>query len=112
MKQTPVLMFLAATAAFAQGTGTIHGSVTDPSGLGVPGARVTAVLEERGTTRKVETDARGSYVLPALPVGTYAVSVEGQGFKVFRQARSTDRERERARGCASWSWAAFPSPYR
>ncbi|MDP2998067.1 MAG: TonB-dependent receptor [Bryobacterales bacterium] len=87
MKRTPALMFLAATAAFAQGTGTIHGTVTDPAGLGVPGASVTAVLAERGTTRKVETNAQGSYVLPLLPIGAYEVSVEAQGFKVFRRSQ-------------------------
>ncbi|MEK7751740.1 MAG: carboxypeptidase regulatory-like domain-containing protein, partial [Acidobacteriota bacterium] len=87
MKQTPALMFLAAIAAFAQGTGTIHGTVTDPAGLGVPAASVTAVLAERGTTRKVETNAQGSYVLPLLPIGAYEVSVEARGFKVFRRSQ-------------------------
>ncbi|MBI3695756.1 MAG: TonB-dependent receptor [Acidobacteria bacterium] len=73
------------TAAFAQGTGAIHGAVTDPSGLGIPLAKVTATLTERGTTRTADTDAQGAYLLPLLPIGTYSVTVEGQGFKVFQQ---------------------------
>ena len=77
-------IFLAAAAALAQGDGTIHGTVTDPSGLPVPKAKVTATLEERGTTRQTESDGEGTYILPLLPVGTYRVDVEAQGFKLFR----------------------------
>ena len=90
-------LLASATLSYAQGTGAIHGSVNDPSGLGVPSAKVVAVLEERGTTRAVETDARGEYVLPALPVGTYAVSVEGRGFKTFRQQGITLTANENVR---------------
>ncbi len=80
------LALSAAPAAFAQGTGTIHGTVSDPTGLAVPAAKVTAVLAERGTTRTVETNAQGGYVLPLLPIGAYSISVEAQGFKIFRRS--------------------------
>ena len=70
----------------AQGTGTIHGSVTDASTAAVLNAKVTAVLEERGTTRIVATDAQGNYVFPLLPIGTYTVRVEVSGFKTFVQS--------------------------
>ena len=36
------LLLFATTALFAQGFGTISGSVSDPSGAAVPEARVTA----------------------------------------------------------------------
>ena len=66
---------------FGQGVGTIHGTVTDASGKAVPRAKVTAVLEGRGTTRTIDTDEQGSYVFPSLPVGSYALRIEAAGFK-------------------------------
>ena len=77
---------LAGRALYAQGTGTIHGSVTDPATAAVTNAKVTAILEERGTTRGVSTDSQGNYVFPLLPVGTYTVKVEVSGFKSFVQS--------------------------
>jgi outer membrane receptor protein involved in Fe transport len=71
--------------AFAQGTGTIHGNVTDPSGLPVAGATVTATLIERSSTRTITTGDDGGYVLPVLPVGSYSIKVESRGFKNFTQ---------------------------
>ena len=73
-------------AAFAQGTGTVHGQVTDQSAAAVPNAKVTAVLGERGATRTVSTDGQGSYVFPELPIGDYTVRVEVAGFKTFAQS--------------------------
>jgi outer membrane receptor protein involved in Fe transport len=88
MKHLLQLLVLGSAIGFgllAQGTGTIHGTVTDASGLAVPGATVIATLESRGTQRNVTTDSRGDYVLPLLPVGTYAIQAEVKGFKTFRQ---------------------------
>ncbi len=76
-------LFLGVPAAQAQGTGTIHGAVSDPSSAGVPNAKVTAVLGERGATRTVVTDSAGDYIFPELPIGTYSVRVEVAGFKTF-----------------------------
>ncbi|MEK7404668.1 MAG: carboxypeptidase regulatory-like domain-containing protein [Acidobacteriota bacterium] len=71
--------------AWAQGTGTIHGVVTDPSGAAIPAAQVIATLTERGATRAAKCDLSGAYVLPLLPVGAYTVSVQAPGFKTFVQ---------------------------
>ncbi|HEY2931868.1 MAG TPA: TonB-dependent receptor [Acidobacteriota bacterium] len=92
-----VTTFFIGTAALAQGTGTIHGTVTDPSGLAVPGAKVTATLEQRGITRMVQSNSAGGYVLPLMPVGTYTVVVEGLGFKQFRQEGVTLNANENVR---------------
>jgi outer membrane receptor protein involved in Fe transport len=70
---------------FAQGTGTIHGLILDPTGLPVANSKVTASLTERGLQRSTVTDTQGNYVLPALPVGSYSISVEMQGFNSFHQ---------------------------
>ncbi|MFB3830177.1 MAG: carboxypeptidase regulatory-like domain-containing protein [Bryobacteraceae bacterium] len=74
-------------AALAQGTGVIYGTVTDPSGAGIAGAKVEAVLTERGTARSGITGASGDYVFSAMPIGAYEIRVTAAGFQQFlRQA--------------------------
>ena len=74
-------LLIVSSSAFGQGVGTIHGGVTDASGKSVPKAKVTAVLEDRGTTRTLETDDQGSYVFPSMPVSMYSVRFEAAGSK-------------------------------
>jgi outer membrane receptor protein involved in Fe transport len=92
-----LFLLLLANPTFAQGIGAIHGSVTDPSGKGVPKAKVTVVLEERNTTRSVDTDDLGGYVCPSLPIGKYLVRVEAAGFKAFSQTGVELNANENAR---------------
>ncbi len=59
------------TAAFCLpqvNTGAIPGSVTDPSGGVIAGARVTALNDLTGFSRVGVTDADGSLLIPLLPV--------------------------------------------
>lgn len=72
---------------FAQvgGTGSIQGTVTDPSGALVTSATVTATnIATRVTTARKTTDA-GFFVLPLLPAGEYSVTVNATGFQVLTQ---------------------------
>src|SRR5271157_1760606 len=69
--------------AWGQTTGEIRGSVKDPLGAIIQGARVTAVLGETDTMRTVLTDQQGDFDIPELPVGTYSVTAEVQGFKKY-----------------------------
>lgn len=63
-------------------TGSILGSVEDPSGALVPGAIVTITNTDRNSTlRTLSTSASGNFTAPLLPIGTYSVSVEANGFK-------------------------------
>ncbi|HEV2274018.1 MAG TPA: carboxypeptidase regulatory-like domain-containing protein [Acidobacteriaceae bacterium] len=72
-------------AASAQQTNaTIVGNVTDNSGAVVVGAKVTATDAATNTARTTVTDSAGQYTLPALPVGTYSLSVEMSGFQSQR----------------------------
>ncbi len=73
----------------AQGTGVIYGTVTDPSGAGIAGASVEAVLTERGTTRSGTTGATGDYVFAAMPIGTYEIRVSVAGFQQFNRQSVT-----------------------
>src|SRR5258708_35247511 len=90
MRTRLVLMFtllagLLATANLSAQTfrGTILGTVTDPSGAVLPGAKVTVKNTGTGLERTTETSADGSYALPELPIGTYSVTVVLNGFQSF-----------------------------
>jgi len=63
--------------------GTILGTVTDPSGALVSGARVTVRNTGTGLERTTETSGDGSYSLPELPIGAYDVIITQTGFQTF-----------------------------
>jgi carboxypeptidase family protein/TonB-dependent receptor-like protein len=77
-----VILMLAALSlsAFAQSTATIQGSVTDPSGSAISGAKVTLRNLATGFERIVQTDSDGNYQAAALPPGVYQVEAQAQGF--------------------------------
>jgi hypothetical protein len=62
-------------------SGTILGSVQDPTGAAVPGASVTIVNADTGLTRTATTNSAGEYDAPSLPPGSYRVEAELKGFK-------------------------------
>ncbi|HXM95837.1 MAG TPA: TonB-dependent receptor [Candidatus Dormibacteraeota bacterium] len=64
--------------------GTIRGRITDPAGAAVPEANVTVTNINTGFRRTVPTETEGYFVVPSLPLGTYTVSVEKQGFSTVR----------------------------
>ncbi|MBV9397174.1 MAG: TonB-dependent receptor [Bryobacterales bacterium] len=73
-----------AGGAFGQGDrGTITGTVTDPSGAVVAGAKVRA--ENAATHNAIETvtTETGNFTLAQVPVGSWDVAVEAAGFKKF-----------------------------
>jgi len=80
----------AAGAAAAQTiTGRISGTVTDSSGGILPGVTVTAVRAETGLSRTAVTDGSGTYAFVDLPIGTYTVKAELQGFKSLARTSIT-----------------------
>ena len=79
-----VFVLLAAVSVSAQTfRGTILGTVTDPSGAVVAGAKVTVKNTGTGLERTTETSGDGSYSVPELPIGTYNVTVTQSGFQTF-----------------------------
>ncbi|MEO7653602.1 MAG: carboxypeptidase-like regulatory domain-containing protein, partial [Bryobacteraceae bacterium] len=62
-------------------TGTLAGTVRDPSNSVLPSAQVTVTNEDTGLTRKVNTSGEGEFRVPFLPVGSYVVRVQKEGFK-------------------------------
>jgi hypothetical protein len=86
MKARIILVFvlLAATSLSAQTfRGTILGTVTDPSGAVVAGAKVTVKNVGTGLERNTDTSADGTYSFPELPLGTYDVTVTHTGFQTY-----------------------------
>ncbi len=67
--------------AAAQTTSTIEGTVTDKQGLAVAAAQVHAEGVSIVGDRSATTDSNGEYRLPALPAGTYRLTVTRDGFR-------------------------------
>lgn len=66
-------------------SGSISGTVTDSSGAAVPGAKVIALNADTSVPQVTTADEKGSYSLPALAVGSYALVVEAPGFRPYRR---------------------------
>src|SRR5450759_2259426 len=81
-----VLVLLASSLSAQTETGQITGTITDPTGAAVPGAKVTVRSAGTGMTRAVESSADGSYTVTNLLPAEYTVVVESPGFaKVERR---------------------------
>jgi Carboxypeptidase regulatory-like domain len=77
-----VLMLCGTQRAVAQEvTATITGTVTDASGAAVVGATVTAKSVDRGIAYPVVTNEAGLYRISQLPIGSYELRIEKQGFQ-------------------------------
>jgi len=88
------LTSLAATAlwtaaGFAQGFGTVVGTVTDSSGDVVRGAKVTVTDEGTQVVRSVLSNDQGYYVIPALHPSKYDLAATAPGFAAYSQKAIT-----------------------
>src|SRR5216683_4060046 len=63
-------------------TGSVNGTVTDPSGAVVPNATVTATNVDTGVATPTTTNNDGIYNIRFLQIGNYKVTVEASGFAV------------------------------
>ncbi|HEY3837068.1 MAG TPA: carboxypeptidase regulatory-like domain-containing protein, partial [Bryobacteraceae bacterium] len=66
--------------------GRISGTVSDPSGAAIAGAKVVILNNDTQSQREEVTDAHGFYVAENLPIGPYTVTVDFAGFKRSQQA--------------------------
>ena len=69
--------------SFAGGTGGLQGTVKDPSGAFVAGARVTIRNQETGSSQTAVTDSSGTYHLYNVPAGNSALFVDAPGFQRY-----------------------------
>jgi len=70
-------------------TASLSGTVFDPSREPVPQAKVSVENIATGYSQTVMTGAEGDYDFPQLPVGTYKLAVEKQGFETYIQVGIT-----------------------
>ncbi|HEV2200270.1 MAG TPA: carboxypeptidase regulatory-like domain-containing protein [Bryobacteraceae bacterium] len=68
---------------------TLSGTITDPSGAAIAGAKVAIVNKATGVTRNVTTDGAGLYSAPNLLPGGYDVTVAASGFSTAKESDVT-----------------------
>ena len=79
-----VILLVLAVPLIAQApTGTVVGTVTDPSGAIIQKATVTVTNKDTGASRVVQTGENGSFSAPSLAAGAYEVRVEASGFSAI-----------------------------
>lgn len=73
-------LILFSSAAFAQFTSSIQGTVQDPQGAGVPKAAIRLVSNATKESQSTTSDAAGNFGFLSLAPGSYKVMVEAAGF--------------------------------
>jgi len=82
-----VLLMISRSAAEAQESyATLLGKISDQTGAGVAGAKVTVTSKETGLTRVVSTTGDGNYRVTLLHAGGYSFKVESSGFATREQS--------------------------
>ena len=84
-----VLFLLTSLATSQLYTGSIAGTVTDPSGAVIPSASVNATDQNKGFAFTATTDSAGRYLLRPIPPGKYNISVEAPNFQSERKQEVT-----------------------
>ena len=79
-----MVLFVLGLTLWASDGGSLLGTITDPSGTAVPGAKVMATEPVTAVEHTTTTDRQGFYSFQSLPVGRYDVEVEASGFKALR----------------------------
>src|SRR5947208_14872398 len=79
---TITTLLLVAVCVYGQATsGSVIGTVADPAGAIIPGAKVTITSQERGTIYHIVTNQPGNYIQTQLNTGTYTIAFEAPAFQ-------------------------------
>ena len=78
---TLLFVFAVNTAEGQSNYAVVHGTVLDPQGLAVSGARIQITAVTTGLTRSVSANANGFYEMVGLQPGHYVLSVQRTGFE-------------------------------
>src|SRR5579862_721100 len=76
-----LLVFSMHSPAQSITSGDVTGTVTDPSGAAIPGAKVTLTNVNTNAAQTASTNADGSYRFAFVTPGTYKVTVSASGFQ-------------------------------
>jgi len=66
-------------------SGTLTGTVADPSGAVVPGATVIMKNDQSGDERRTVTNNDGFFSINAVQPGDYSVTIKAQGFEPYQR---------------------------
>jgi hypothetical protein len=75
------LLSFSSGVAHAQANAGVTGTVTDPTGAVIPGAKVTITNQSTSISTHLVTGSAGTYAINGLNPGKYTITVEGPGFK-------------------------------
>ena len=78
-----VTISLISTAASAQITAGVTGTVHDASGAVIPNAKIVVFNKDRGINRESVANSSGDYLVQGLGEGTYSVRITAKGFQSF-----------------------------
>jgi len=81
MRHLLMLLYVAISVLAQPPVSRLEGTVQDPSGGTVIGARITAENRQTGYKATALSDGRGFYVFLSLPPGPYSVITEAAGFR-------------------------------
>jgi hypothetical protein len=85
MIMAAALVTLCGGLLHADTTGKILGTVKDQTGNAIPHAAATLTNKATGVTQKTDTDDRGAFAFPVVPVGTYDLAVSIENFQPYKQ---------------------------
>ncbi|HXJ38717.1 MAG TPA: carboxypeptidase-like regulatory domain-containing protein, partial [Bryobacteraceae bacterium] len=90
LSKISVLTLLHGSLLLAQyTTASLGGAVTDGTGAAVPATSVTVRNPETGFTQNTTSGADGAFLFPRLPVGSYQLKVEKEGFAAYERTGIT-----------------------
>ena len=75
------IFLFASLGAQGQDLASIVGTVTDPSGAAVPGAKIVVSNPAKGFRRELVSRADGAYTAARIPLGNYVIECEAPGFQ-------------------------------
>jgi hypothetical protein len=85
-----LLILLRGSSLLAQyTTASLGGAVTDATGAVVPGTSVTVRNTETGFTQNTSSSVTGAFLFPRLPVGSYRLKIEKEGFAAYERTGIT-----------------------
>ncbi len=84
-----ITALVCSTASAQSFRSTVVGDVTDQSGAGVPGAKVTVTQKGTNFTQTAITNEEGKYTIPSLQPASYTLRVDKTGFKVALNSEIT-----------------------
>src|ERR1700683_4483783 len=76
---------LLSSQSISSGSGTVRGSVVDPSGAIVKGAAVEIQNPVSQYSRSTQTDSQGNFEFDNVPFNNYHVTAAAQGFQTIRE---------------------------